>query len=332
VTGPEELVSADEGAALVEPARRGAAAGATPANRAKARRGPRVRDIDFARPKKFSQEQHKRIERAHESFCRAVTARLAAELRVPIEVDLISLDQLTWSSAVAELPSPSVYGVVGTRPLGTKVLLSAELALVMRLIEFLLGSASTSKPVNRDLTEIEVSLSRRAITSFVDQLSLTWDELLGLQLGLEALEVNLGNVQLAPVSEPSLAFTFEAKIDNASATLSLTVPHMAIESVVSRLGGSTFEGGTETAESVAAMTAALEPIDIELRAEVAAVELPIEQVLAIRPGDVVRLDAPASAGVTVYADRRAAYRARPGRNGRRRAVQVLERLEGVVDG
>jgi flagellar motor switch protein FliM len=67
-------------------------------------------------------------------------------------------------------------------------------------------------------------------------------------------------------------------------------------------------------------------VDVTVRAEVASVELPIEQVLALQPGDVLRLDAPAEAGVTLFADKVPVHRAKPGRSGSRRAVQVTERV------
>jgi flagellar motor switch protein FliM len=63
-----------------------------------------------------------------------------------------------------------------------------------------------------------------------------------------------------------------------------------------------------------------------VRAEVASIELPIEQVLALQPGDVLSLGAPAEGGITLYADKVPVHRAKPGRSGSRRAVQVVERV------
>ena len=45
--------------------------------------------------------------------------------------------------------------------------------------------------------------------------------------------------------------------------------------------------------------------------------------LALRPGDVVRLDAMAGDDAAVYADGVPVHRARAGRSGTRRAVQIL---------
>ena len=50
--------------------------------------------------------------------------------------------------------------------------------------------------------------------------------------------------------------------------------------------------------------------------------LPIESVLALKEGDLLRLNAPAAAGITLYADQVPVHTGRPGRSGSRRAVQV----------
>ena len=47
----------------------------------------------------------------------------------------------------------------------------------------------------------------------------------------------------------------------------------------------------------------------------------------VEDGDVLRFGQSADQGVTVFADETPVYRAKPGRHGNRRAVQVVERLE-----
>ena len=50
------------------------------------RRPRRVRDVDFSRPTKFTPDQQRRFERAHESFCRGSSTRLSTELRNPLQI------------------------------------------------------------------------------------------------------------------------------------------------------------------------------------------------------------------------------------------------------
>ena len=68
-----------------------------------------------------------------------------------------------------------------------------------------------------------------------------------------------------------------------------------------------------------------------VRAEVASVAMPIEAVLALKEGDLLRLNAPAVGGITLYADKVPVHTGRPGRSGSRRAVQVTGHMGGGAD-
>jgi len=327
-----ELLSEDRVAALVEAAKRGDDPGVSATEAHRSRKAPRVHEIDFARPTKFTQDQLRRIERTHESFCRAAATRLSAELRLPVELEVINVAQLAWSSALAEVPEPSLLGVLETEPLGTRVALSCELPGMMRVVERLLGGTGTTRPPQREPSEIELALARRVFGTLAQQLSTTWEELADLSFNLVELDTQVASVQLAQSSEPALGLTIEARLDGASWTLSLLVPHRAVEPVLDRLGTGQYGDGQGDAgvdaDDAEAVRRGLGAVEIELRAEVAALELPLDRVLALRPGDVLRLGGRAEAGVTLYAGDAATHRCKPGRLGRSRAVEVVDRIGG----
>ncbi|HEX2587429.1 MAG TPA: FliM/FliN family flagellar motor switch protein [Gaiellales bacterium] len=322
-----DVLSNDQVEALVQAAKQGQA-GARPEAPARSRRARRVREIDFSRPSKFAQDQQRRLERAHEAFCRLASQQLSAELLTEIEMDVLGVDQLTWSTAIAQVPQPSLNAIVDVRPLGTQVLMSTELSLLLRLVERLLGGTGTGMMRPRELTEIEMALVRRVLSSLLEQLTVTWDELVGVNFGLLELESQISTVHLAPPSEPTLVLTLEVKVDKASSTLSLVFPYRSIEQVLPQLSGSQYGEVHIDPSTAGAVRAGVAGVDVEMRAEVASTALPIDQVLALRPGDVLRFRAPASEGVTLFAGHVPAHRARPGRNGNWRAVQIVERLGG----
>ena len=319
-----DVLSNDEVAALVEAARQGnAPAGEAPAPK---RRAKRVRDIDFSRPNKFAIDQLRRLERAHEACCRTIASRLSTELLTPVELDMLEIDQLTWSLATNQIPQPSVCGVVECKPLGTQVLLTAELGLMLRLVERLLGSTASTKARPRELTEIEVALVSRIFNAMLEHLSETWAELVDTTMELRAIETQLANVNLAPPSEPTLMLTMEVRLDGTSSTIALVVPHRSVEAVLGQLSASQYGDTAIEPEAVEAMRASVAAVNVEIRAEVAATDLTLDQVLALAPGDVLRFGAPAADGVRLFAGRVPAHRAQPGRNGNNRAVQVIGRL------
>ena len=104
-------------------------------------------------------------------------------------------------------------------------------------------------------------------------------------------------------------------------------PHRAIEPVL-RAPAITAGAAEITAGTAAAVSEALGEVVVQLRAEVGSVDMSLERVLALRPGDVLRLDGTAEEGaVTLYADAVALQRCKLGRNGRHRAVGVLGAVE-----
>lgn len=296
---------------------------------ARVRRPRRVREVDFTRPTKLAPDQSRRLERAHETFCRTASTRLSAELRSPIEIEIINVDQLTWAAALADMPQPSILAVLTTQPLDTAVLIGLELPLVFRLIERLVGGGDSETHVERNLTDIEIALTRRTFTTMLEQLSTVWNELFGLTLELRELESQIVNVEIAPPSEPTIVVTMEVRGTNDSSTMSLLIPYRSIESVSGRLSGQFDHGGSPMADQEVAemVRGAIGAVEVEVRAEIGAVELAIGEVLALSEGDVLRLGAAASGGVFLCAGDVRLHRARPGRSGSRRAIEIVEKLE-----
>ena len=320
-----DLLSHEEIESLVAAAKDGRLPGEPSERRPK--RGRRVRDIDFRRPTKFTQDQQRRLERGHDAFARRATTKLSAELRTQIEIEQLDGKQLTWSAALAEVPAGSLLATVNVEPHGTRILLTAELEFVMRAAELLLGGSGETKVPQRELTEIEVALSSRIFEMLIEPLSLAWQEFADLRLTLVGIETQAANVQLAPLSEASLAFTFETRVAHSSSTLSLVFPHRSIQGAIAKIGGHAFDEqrAEDSGTSLEAMTHALQDVEVEVRAEAGTVELSLADLVSLEPGAIVPL-ARGSQPRLLLGDR-PLHRVRPGRSGSARAVQIVDALE-----
>lgn len=315
-----QVLSPDAIAALVDAARAGQAVDAPPATG----RQRRLRAVDFSRPAKFGAEQERRIRRAIEAFCRTASTRLSAELRVPLELELLTTAQLTWANAHAEVPGDSVAAVVQIPETGTRLAFTSELGVVLQAVELLLGG-NTGEPVQpRRLTDIDWALATFFFERALAQLSSIWSDQVGLELQLERLETHLETQQLAPVSEPTLATMIEARIEGHSSTMGILLPWSAIEPVADRFGGQDKTSARPRDE--ASVRGAVGRVELTVRAEVGGREMAVEDMLALKPGDVLRLGRQADEGATLFAGRVPVHAGRPGRSGGRRAVQVERRI------
>ena len=319
------VLNDDQVAALVAAARDGQLPES--GSQAQVSRRRRVRRIDFTRPSKFTTDQQRRLERAHDNFCRSVSTRLSAELRTAISVELIDTAQLTWANALDEVPKRSVSGIVDVAPLDGRVLLTAELTLLLGLLERLLGGQAMDRPSERTLTDVDRALTKRIFQTLLDELSISFNDVAELRFGLVDIETERAPAQLAPLSEPTLAMTFEVKLGRASSTMVLLIPHRAIEPVL-RAPVVAASDAAISAGNAVAVGDALADVVVQLRAEVGSADMSLERVLALRPGDVLRLDGTTEEGsVTLYADAVGLHRCKLGRNGRHRAVGVLGPVE-----
>ena len=325
----ENTVDAERIAALFEAAGGSpASARRTPEADGAAGRRPRwLRTVDFSRPTKFTTDQERRITRAIEAFCRAGAARLTAE-RVPLELELLDCSQHTWTNASAQVPGESVVAQIELGDLGTQIVLSAEHPLLLGSLEALLGGSAERAPKERKLTDIDMVLVRRIFDALTEALSGVFAENTGVSLGLKGVDGAGEIVWLEQPSEPTLALTMEARLGRTSTVMVLLLPYTAVEPILARFTGRDDQHDhLRDPLSTGAVRAGVARVDVTVRAEVADRRMAIRDVLALQPGDVVKLDGAAGSEVTLFAEDVAIHAARPGRSGSRRAVQVVHPLE-----
>src|ERR671916_1910407 len=141
-------------------------------------RQSRVQETDFRRPTKFARELVRRLEHAHESFCRTASSGLSAELRTSLEMSVAGSEQLPYGTAMAETHPDSLLAVLDVAPLETEVAMIVEMPLALRLVDRLLGGGGKPREGSAEtLTDLEVVILRRAITSIVEPMSATWLDL-----------------------------------------------------------------------------------------------------------------------------------------------------------
>lgn len=287
----------------------------------------RVQALDFSAPTKFTTELRRRIGRVLTPFCKALSTRMATDLRAPVELRQVDARQLSWTEARASLPEETLLAAVDVKPIGRQMLIGLELPLMLRALECLLGGSAASAPQTRKLSEIDWALSRRLLESIVLQLSLVWRDLGGLELSVGEIDLEGDAGLIVPIAEPTFAVTFELEVAGLSSTFSLLVPWAAIEPVAGEILGAGAAPQDIDPREASAVHRGLASAKVLLRAEVGAAMVPVEQVLALQAGSLLRLDAKAEQGVTLLAENVPLAHGTPGKSGVRRAIKLITPIE-----
>jgi flagellar motor switch protein FliM len=283
-----------------------------------------LRTIDFSRPSKFTPDQENRLRRAHEAFVRTVSTRLAAEHRITMDIDIVDVLQLTWADAHALAGRSAMGATIEAQPIGTKLMLTMDVPLLLNCIERLLGSPSEEEPAPRELTDIDLMLVRRIFDVFVDALSGMWEQLAEVTMTRSSLDVVAETAGTIGASEPTLVLQMEARMQDTVAQIALLLPHASVQPVADAYSKRLDEDRVPDPGDSDAVRDGLGEVDITLRAEVGEVRMPVRQVLSLQPGDVVPLGIPADAPMGLCADEVLLHLVRPGRHGRARAVQIVD--------
>lgn len=291
--------------------------------------GGRVQALDFSAPTKFNTELRRRIGRVLTPFCKALSTRMATDLRAPVELHQVDARQLSWTAARASLPEDSLLAALDVAPIGKQMLLGLEMPLVLRSLDCMLGGsvAGAGEQPARKLSEIDWALSRRLVESIVLQLSMVWRDLGGLELSVGEIDLEGDAGLIVTIGEPTFAVTFELELAGLPSTLVLLVPWAAIEPVAGEILRNGSLAHDADPREASAMHRGLSAAKVLLRAEIGATMLPVEQVLAMQEGSLLRLDARAQDGVSLLAENVPLAAAAPGRSGVRRAIKLTGPIE-----
>ena len=84
---------------------------------------PDVVTYDFKRPHRFSKERVRALQRIHEQFARELSGMISAKLRTRVELNVASIEQLTFGEFIRSVPNPSVIILCSMQPLDGSILM-----------------------------------------------------------------------------------------------------------------------------------------------------------------------------------------------------------------
>ncbi len=292
-----------------------------------------ARTYDFRRPNKFSKDQLRTLQAVHENVARLTAARLQARLRMPVSMQLAGAEQMLFDEYVEGLTLPTQLAVLVADPLGGPFLLDLDLPLAFAIIDRLLGGPGRVPDERREPTAIEADLIARAIAELINPLDEAWAHLAQLRGRVTELALGPALLRVAAPSTVAAVLTFELRLGGQAAPVSLCYPHAALEPLLPRLSATAWYA--QPVRSAADATyrqeveAALLEAEIPVRAVLGSVELPVEALTSLQPGDVIRVDDRVDRPIAVTIADGPRLWARPGRVGDRLALQIVTPLRAV---
>ena len=113
---------------------------------------------DFKRPNRVSKEQLRAVKGIHDKMARNLASQISSIMRSIVEIQLHSVDQMTYGEFLMSLPSPTSFNVFSIKPLDGNCIIEINPSIAFPMIDRLLGGLGESYESTRELTDIELNL------------------------------------------------------------------------------------------------------------------------------------------------------------------------------
>jgi flagellar motor switch protein FliM len=289
---------------------------------------------DFRRPDRVSKDQMRTLQNLHEGYARQFSTTLTNFLRTFVEIELVSVDQLTYSEFVMSISNPSCIYVFKMEPLEGSAILEINPSLVFFIIDRLFGGQGRPTEQNRELTLIEQNVIRRIVERGLNDLKEVWEHIGIFSPKIEGYETNPQFVQIAPPGETIILISLEVRMQNASGLMSLCFPFMLLESVINNLSGATWMSSqnTNTVETRSILEHEINTIDLPVSVVIGQTKLTIRDYLQLQRGDILALEKPYNSELAIQVGGKTKLAGKTGLIGRKKAFKVTRIIEKEVPG
>ncbi len=287
---------------------------------------------DFRRPDKFAKDQLRTMQMLHETFARLFSSSLSAYLRVPVHVDLVSVEQIPYEEYMRSLTN-SIINVFSMAPLAGQAILEVEFNVILSMIDRLLGGPGSMVKSSSILTDIEKALTESIIARALKDFHTAWEGIAQFNTKRESMETQSQFVQIVPPNDVVVSILFEIKVGELRGAMSLCIPYLLLKPITPKLSAQRwFSNGVKknTGKYAAVLARRLERTQVTCKVRLGNTNLDVEQLLELKVGDVITLDRGPSEEAEVLVGNNVKFYGKPGIRGKMLAVYI-SRVNGNME-
>ncbi|MFA5675355.1 MAG: flagellar motor switch protein FliM [Christensenellales bacterium] len=295
-----------------------------------------AKPYDFRTADKFSKEQIRTLHFIYDNYASRLSTYLSGTLRTLCEVDVISIEEQTFSELSNSMPEPVVVSIINMPPLQGSSLFVISSAISYEIISRLLGGTGEMQAVDKSFTEIELSIMERVIKKVLSLMSEAWERINKISVQLDRVETSSQYVQIVSANEPIAIITMNVKIGSVSDIINICIPNVAVQPIAKQLVMKTWyseQNFNKAPMNTKELKQGLAGVSLTLYTVFNEIEATVKDILSIQVGDVIKIAHNISMPVTVNIEHIPKFKGFIGMQDSNYAVKVADILrEGTEDG
>ena len=249
---------------------------------------------NFRRPDKFSKEHLKALQDIHRDFVRHLATILTAYLRMEVEIDVISVDQLTYEEYICSMPSHVQNMIFKRNPLSGEISMGMSPEVLAVVLDRMLGGSGVINDTGKELTQIEELLTTKFVEKIIKILEEAWSTILPVKSEFVTLANGYHSVPITTSGEIVTLISFEVRLGQKNfGLMNICFPYPVLETVLPKLTPQYIYQHTSVSANEIGKNETLEKIktaEIELQVILGTTSIEINDILDLKVDDIIKLD------------------------------------------
>lgn len=248
-----------------------------------------LRPLDLSH-QETSTPHFRMLQSIHEAFARSLSNALSTFLQSEIEAKFTGIRLTTAGDFRKALPNPSCLIALRLHPGSETMLLYLESTTVLALLDLLLGGTGTPVPAPRELTEIEWSLLEEISKVVLRPLGESWQIVKSIEFVAESMGSDPGLIACPEPSRSDLQLSFQLQLAGEPGHFEISVPSAFFAPAMTVQVPPEVATNAASKADIERNVRLLEDAEVELEVRLEGPRLSFKDFLALRQGQVVKLD------------------------------------------
>lgn len=247
---------------------------------------------DFKRPDRVSKDQMRSIKNLHDKFARNFSSSLSGYLRSITDINLISVDQMTYGEFLMSLPNPTSFNIVSMLPLDGNAVMEVNPSLVFPIIDKLLGGKGDPIEDVREITDIEQNVIDGVMQIALRDLEEVWQPIINIRLKIELRETSPHVIQIVSQNEVVILLVFEIKVGEVSGMMNICIPAIVLEPVMPKIDSQDWLIGAKKMQNMgneSQIKSIVSKSRVQVHADIGETRMKLSEILTLEAGDIVTL-------------------------------------------
>ncbi len=254
-----------------------------------------VKPYDFTRSELSSRGRLPGLEVIFNNFARRLQSMFASQLGKSVDANFEMMEVVSYENLIQSFPVPASIHAVRLEPLRGIGILVVEARLAFAMIELFFGGTGDkgARAEGRDFTPIETRFLGKFVEKMLRGMEEAWQSVIQLTGRYMRSEMNPYLLNVAGMGDPMILAKYTVSMSPINGTILFSIPLAAIEQFREQLRSSVPVGSdTENAGLAARLRKPLMDVDLDIQAVVDVVHMKVGEIMGLRPGDIIQLNAP----------------------------------------